>query len=159
LVTEVEVSSAVLGTERKVSIYTPPGYESNKTPMAFMVVFDGDVYQSLIPTPTILDNLIAEHRIPPVVAAFVFTSGGVNRNDDLTPNMHSQDCLSGELIPFIRARFNISANPGLNAIGGSSRGALIASYSGLCHPEIFGNAISLSGSYWWSPGGGERRTR
>jgi hypothetical protein len=33
-----------------------------------------------------------------------------------------------------------------------SRGALIASYSGLCRPEIFGNVISLSGSYWWSPG-------
>jgi len=28
----------------------------------------------------------------------------------------------------------------------------MASYSGLCHPEIFGNVISLSGSYWWSPG-------
>jgi enterochelin esterase-like enzyme len=60
--------------------------------------------------------------------------------------------LSGELMPFIRTRYNISGNPHLNAIAGSSRGALIASYSGLCHPEIFGNVISLSGSYWWSPG-------
>ena len=53
--------------------YTPPGYEATKAPKAFMMVFDGDAYQSRIPTPTILDNLIAEHRIPPVVAAFVFT--------------------------------------------------------------------------------------
>ena len=152
VVTDLEVSSAVLGTKRKVSIYTPPGYESSKAPKAFMMVFDGDAYQSRIPTPTILDNLIAEHRIPPVVAAFVFTPEGVNRNDDLTPNKHFQDFLSGELMPFIRARYNISSDPRLNAIGGSSRGALIALYSGLCHPEIFGNVISLSGSYWWSPG-------
>jgi enterochelin esterase-like enzyme len=152
VVMDVEVSSAVLGTKRKVSIYTPPGYESSIAPKAFMMVFDGDAYQSRIPTPAILDNLIAEHRIPPVVAAFVFTPEGVNRNDDLTPNKHFQDFLSGELMPFIRARYNVSTNPRLNAIGGSSRGALIASYSGLCHPEIFGNVISLSGSYWWSPG-------
>jgi enterochelin esterase-like enzyme len=152
VVTDVEISSAVLGTKRKVSIYTPPGYESSKSPNAFMMVFDGDAYQSRIPTPTILDNLIAEHRIPPVVAAFVFTPDGVNRNDDLTPNNRFQDFLSGELMPFIRSRYNISLDPRLNAIGGSSRGALIASYSGLCHPEIFGNVISLSGSYWWSPG-------
>ncbi len=152
VVTDLEISSAVLGTKRKVSIYTPPGYESSRSPKAFMMVFDGDAYQSRVPTPTILDNLIADHRIPPVVAAFVFTPEGVNRNDDLTPNKLFQDFLSGELMPFIRARYNISSNPRLNTIGGSSRGALIASYSGLCHPEIFGNIISLSGSYWWSPG-------
>jgi enterochelin esterase-like enzyme len=151
-VTDVEVSSAVLGTKRKVSIYTPPGYESSKAPKAFLIVFDGDAYQSRIPTPTILDNLIAEHRIPPMVAAFVFTPEGVNRNDDLTPNKAFQDFLGGELMPFIRSRYNISSDPRLNAIGGSSRGGLIASYSGLCHPEIFGNVISLSGSYWWAPG-------
>jgi enterochelin esterase family protein len=150
-VRDVEISSAVLGNKRKVSIYTPPGYESSKAPKAFMMVFDGDAYQSLIPTPIILDNLIAAHRIPPVIAAFVFTPEGGNRNDDLTPNKHFQDFLSGELMPFIRARYNISSDPRLNAIG-SSRGALIASYSGLCHPEIFGNVISLSGSYWWSQG-------
>jgi enterochelin esterase-like enzyme len=152
VVTDVEVSSAVLGTKRKVSIYTPPGYESSKAPKAFLIVFDGDAYQSRIPTPTILDNLIAEHRIPPMVAAFVFTPEGVNRNDDLTPNKAFQDFLGGELMPFIRSRYNISSDPRLNAIGGSSRGGLIASYSGLCHPEIFGNVISLSGSYWWAPG-------
>jgi enterochelin esterase-like enzyme len=152
VVTDVEILSTVLGTKRKVSIYTPPGYQSSKAPKAFMMVFDGDAYQSRIPTPTILDNLIAEHRIPPVVAAFVFTPGGVNRNDDLTPSKQFQDFLSGELMPFIRAGYHISSDPRLNAIGGSSRGALIALYSGLCHPEIFGNVISLSGSYWWSPG-------
>jgi len=97
-----------------------------------------------------LDNLIAEHRIPPAVAAFVFTpDGGVNRNEDLTPNKRFEDFLSGELTPFIRARYYVSSDPRLNAIGGSSRGALMASYSGLCHPEIFGNVISLSGK---SPG-------
>jgi enterochelin esterase-like enzyme len=152
VVTDLQITSAILGTKRKVSIYTPPGYETTKAPNAFMMVFDGDAYQSVIPTPTILDNLIAGHRIPPVIAAFVFTPEGVSRNDDLTPNKAFQDFLSSELMPFIRDRYNISANPHLNAIGGSSRGALIASYSGLCHPEIFGNVISLSGSYWWSPG-------
>jgi hypothetical protein len=54
---------------RTVSVYVPAGYSpGNEAP--FIVVGDGDLP---IPTTgqqlfTVLDNLIAEHRIPPVVA-------------------------------------------------------------------------------------------
>jgi enterochelin esterase family protein len=117
-----------------------------------MVVFDGDVYQSRIPTPTIMDNLIAKRLIPPTVVAFVFTPDGVDRNADLTPNQKFEDFLSGELLPLLRAKFQISSDPRMHVIAGSSLGGLVSSYSALCHPELFGNVISLSGSYWWSPG-------
>jgi enterochelin esterase family protein len=29
----------------------------------------------------------------------------------------------------------------------------VSSYLGLTHPELFGNVLSMSGSYWWAPEG------
>jgi enterochelin esterase family protein len=146
------VASAILGNTRQVSVYTPPGYDKSTRPNSFLMIFDGDVYQSRIPTPTIMDNLIAKGLIPPTVVAFIFTPEGGNRNDDLTPNQNFQDFLARELMPLLNAKFRISASPAMHTIAGSSRGGLVASYSALCHSELFGNVISLSGSYWWSPG-------
>ncbi|MNP61073.1 Enterochelin esterase [compost metagenome] len=38
-------------------------------------------------------------------------------------------------------------------VAGSSYGGLASAYLGLMHPELFGNVLSLSGSYWWSKEG------
>jgi len=38
---------------------------------------------------------------------------------------------------------------------GSSYGGLASAWLGLKHPELFGNVLSLSGSYGWSPPGTE----
>jgi enterochelin esterase-like enzyme len=36
-------------------------------------------------------------------------------------------------------------------IGGSSYGGLAATCAAYRHPETFGNVLSQSGSYWWTP--------
>jgi enterochelin esterase family protein len=150
-ITTLKMSSKILGSTRDVALYTPPGYERTSASNAFLLTFDGDAFTSTMPLPVILDNLIAERRIPPVVAAFVFTPVGVARNDDLSPSPAFEQFLSRELMPFIRAHYRLSSDPRRHVIVGSSLGGLMASYSGLCHPELFGNVISLSGSYWWAP--------
>jgi enterochelin esterase family protein len=38
-------------------------------------------------------------------------------------------------------------------IGGSSFGGLAPAYAGLVNARWFGNVLSMSGSYWWSPAG------
>jgi len=38
-----------------------------------------------------------------------------------------------------------------NAIGGLSDGGFAAAYLALHHSEIFGNANSQSGAFWWAP--------
>lgn len=38
-------------------------------------------------------------------------------------------------------------------VAGSSYGGLAATFAGFRHPEIFGNVISQSGSFWWKPEG------
>ncbi|MGH2481161.1 MAG: enterochelin esterase domain-containing protein, partial [Ktedonobacteraceae bacterium] len=62
--------SEILENERRVDLYTPPGYTPDGAAYGLLLIFDGPAYvdPTLVPTPTILDNLIAEGKIPPLVA-------------------------------------------------------------------------------------------
>jgi enterochelin esterase family protein len=60
-----------LETECRVWAYTPPGYASDGVPYGFLLLLDGWFYLHLIPTPTILDNLLADGQLPPLVAIMV----------------------------------------------------------------------------------------
>jgi enterochelin esterase family protein len=51
----------------------------------------------------------------------------------------------------VRANYRVTTEPARVTIGGSSYGGLAAGYAALTHPELFGNVVSLSGSYWWAP--------
>ena len=61
------------------------------------------------------------------------------------------DFLNSELVPWLRRNYNVTSDPRWVTIGGSSYGGLAATYAGLRHPETFGNILSQSGSYWWTP--------
>lgn len=59
--------------------YASPGASLSNANV--LIVFDGAIYVNRIPTPTILDNLYAEHRIGPTIAIFV-DNGGLARSKD-----------------------------------------------------------------------------
>jgi enterochelin esterase family protein len=140
-----------LGDERTVSVYTPPGYSADKEPYALLTVFDEEWYLSLIPTPTILDNLLAERLIPPMVAVIIGNGPGSARNRQLACNAEFADVLAEELVPWVRKQYNITSDPARTVIAGASLGGLASTYSAWRHPEVFGNVLSQSGSYWWLP--------
>ena len=64
-----------------------------------------------------------------------------------------------DLVPWVRAEYRVSEEPARTIVGGLSLGGLMASYCSLRHPEVFGNVLSQSGSYHWSPGELERDDR
>ena len=148
--TEAEFASAVLGNTRRISVYVPPGYDPDGAPYPLVLVFDQSSYLTLVPTPTILDNLIHAGELKPVVAVLVGNPPGA-RNDELPCNDDFVSFLASELVPWVREQYNVASDPSKNVIAGSSFGGLAASYVGLRHPELFGNVLSQSGSYWWSP--------
>ena len=59
--------SDILNNERRIWIYTPPGYTTSEEPYGLFLLFDGLAYLDAVPTPTILDNLVSEGKIPPLV--------------------------------------------------------------------------------------------
>jgi enterochelin esterase-like enzyme len=141
--------SAKLNEARAISLYTPPNYD-NKTPAALLIVFDGEEYDgshdSLIPTPTILDNLIAAKKIVPTVAVFINNQG--QRSRDLGGYTPFSDFLALELIPWARANYKILDGPSHVVLAGSSRGGLAASHCAFYHSDVVGNVLSQSGAYW-----------
>lgn len=147
--------SALLKNEREIAFYLPPGYSKNAMPYGLVVLFDESAYlndrRHIVPTPTILNNLIAENRIPPVVAIFISNPPGDTRSRELPCNPDFADFLNFELLPWARRLYDFTADPRYTVVGGSSYGGLAAAYAALRHPETFGNVLSQSGSYWWTP--------
>ncbi len=146
---EYRLNSKVLGEERRYWIYTPPGYSTSGKPYPLLVLFDGWDYTRIVPTATIVDNLIAAQRIPRLV---VLSVDQKKRMAELTCNDSFDDFLVRELIPWVRAHYHVSSNPAETTIGGESAGGLGAAFAGLRHPEVFGNVLSLFGYFSWEPG-------
>lgn len=152
-VEEKKIKSTILGNERKAWIYTPPGYKTDGTPYHLVVMFDGTAYTMLVPTPVILDNMIAKALIPPMVAIVLDNPTQTSRNDELPCNARFADFLATEVVPWMRQNYNVTSNPKETVVAGSSYGGLASMFAGLKHPEVFGNILSQSGSFWWKPDG------
>jgi len=142
-----------LGNERIVRVYTPPGYDPKGKPYGLLVVLDGRTYTSDIPGSAVLDNLLAARRIPPLVAVFVANPSAEARVRELSCHPPFAEFLARELIPWVRRGYRITEDPARIAIAGSSLGGLAAACAAVRHPEVFGNVLSLSGSFYWRPPG------
>jgi enterochelin esterase family protein len=145
--------SAALNNEREIAVYLPPQYSPRAEPYPLLVVFDEDAYLTLVPTPTILDNLISEARIPPVIALFVGNAPGA-RDRELPCNPEFSRALVTELLPWAHGLYNFTRDPRYTVVAGSSAGGLAAACSGLWHPEALGNVLSQSGAFHRTPPSG-----
>ena len=145
------IHSELLKNEHDLSIYLPAGYRANATPYDLVVIFDESAYLTKVPTPVILDNLIAASKIPPTVAVLIANPTQNSRNKELPPNPEFAEFLAKELIPWIHAHYNVTDDPGKTVVAGSSLGGLAAAYAGYKHPEVFTNVLCQSGSFWWAP--------
>jgi enterochelin esterase family protein len=143
------IPSAYLKGEKKLWVYTPAGYSPSDERYPLLVLFDGD--RNVMWMPKILDNLIAKKRIPAMVAVLVDDSVPSARRAELPANPLFADFLAKELVPWSQERYHTTTDAKQRVVAGSSYGGLAAVFAGLQHPEVFGNVISLSGSFWWKP--------
>jgi len=159
-VEETQLHSTFLDRDKKLWVYTPPGFKKSHRPYPLLVLFDGD--RNSMWMPKLLDLMIAHGQIPPVVAVMTDESTPSIRNSELPCNPQFADFLARELVPWVRARYDVTASPAETIVAGSSYGGLASVFAGMKHPEVFGNVIALSGSFFWKPEGtseGEWLTR
>lgn len=152
MVVEAYIPSSILEEGREVYIYLPPDYDKNRTaPYPLVVTFDGDIYKDFIEAPAIFDFLIKEGKIPPLIAVMIQNKkpNMVTRFRDLACHEPFIDFVANELITWIRKNYPVTEDPSKTVIAGGSLGAVISTYMGLIHPEIFGNIIAEVGTYWW----------
>lgn len=145
------LKSEILGNERKVWIYTPPEYHLRQGPYALLLLFDGWEYTHLIPTPTILDNLIADGRIPPLIAIMLDSGDHETRHRELACYPPFAKAVAQELLPWAHTKYSITSNPAKTIVAGVSLGGLAATFIGFHLSHLFGNVLSQSGSFFWKP--------
>lgn len=149
---EIDFHSDFLNMTRKIWIYTPPNYRDIERALNPLIVLDGKAFLEFTDIKNILDNLIAKGKIPPSLAIFIHNYSGLQRGKDLSCYPPFAKFIAIEVFDHIKEHFNISCNPSDSVLIGSSSGGLIASYIAIEYPEIFGNVLSQSGYYSWSPG-------
>jgi enterochelin esterase family protein len=143
--------STLLDNDRTLTIYRPPSYDPQGDPYPLLILFDQESYTLIVPTATILNNLSHERKILPPVAILVGNAKEA-RSRELPCNDLFARFLAEELLPKVRADHHVSTDPRQVVVAGSSYGGLAAVYFALRHPELAGNVLSQSGSFWWGPG-------
>jgi iron(III)-enterobactin esterase len=136
---------------RKVFVYVPAKYKSG-TAAPFMIVQDGGHYLKRL--TNILDNMIAERRIPPLVVIMINAGGGDGKGSergleyDTLSDRYSQ-FIETEVLPRITRDYDVTftRNPeGRGSMGGSSGGAC-AFTMGWYHPELYRRILTYSGTF------------
>ncbi|PRY77734.1 enterochelin esterase family protein [Yoonia maritima] len=143
-------------SDRRVDYYRPADFDANDPNTVLLVMFDGPAYQTeRAPIPQILDRLIADSRLPQVAVAFIDPVDGDQRGVDLTCNPEFLDVLANDWLPQVESTLKIAPTAAQRVVSGSSYGGLASACLVHRHPETFGNAVVLSGSFWWAPQGYE----
>ncbi|MGO1050180.1 enterochelin esterase [Crossiella sp. CA198] len=149
-VTEHRFDSAVLGNEREVWLYQPPGEDHADLPL--LVLFDGEAWVHDLGVTHTLDNLIAEGAIPPMAALLVSSLNLPARVVELACDELFLRMLTEELLPWAGRQLPLTTDPRRTVVAGQSLGGLTAAFAGLRAPHRFGNVLAQSGSFWWPSG-------
>lgn len=148
------------GTLHKYYVYVPAQYQRTK-PAALMVFQDGHAYVDAkgdFRAPIVFDNLIHQKAMPVTIGLFVNPGhpGSLPTNAWRASNRtHEYDQMNDryvrflltELIPEIRKKYNLTSDPKLRAIAGSSSGGICAFTAAWHRPDQFGLVMSHIGSF------------
>jgi hypothetical protein len=139
--------------KRDVAVYIPAQYQPG-TPAPLIVSQDR---MGLGFMTTILDNMIADHRLPPIVAVMINPGPGFERSFEYdTPSAGYADFIEDEVLPKISHDYNVTftTNPDLRMTMGGSSGGSCALSMAWFRPDLYHRVLSYSGSFTnlqWPP--------
>lgn len=145
--------SALLGNSREITLSLPHGMDPQDPDIVLALIFDGERALDRMDAPRVLDTLTRQGALPPVVAVLIPAIDGRTRGRELPGNPVFAQALAEELLPLVAARLGIRPDPARTVLAGASYGGLAAATVALARPDAFGNAIAMSGSFWWAPEG------
>ncbi|WP_439696823.1 alpha/beta hydrolase-fold protein [Mucilaginibacter sp. AW1-7] len=159
-VQQVLFPSSSTGTSRRAFVYTPPGYDKNKSgryPVLYLQHGWGEdetAWCNQGHANLIMDNLIAEGKTKPFI--IVMTYGMTNDVKIGRGSLKSfkiepfQTVLTHELIPYIDANFRTFADGAHRAMAGLSMGGMETHMITLNNPDLFAYYGLLSGGTYTS---------
>jgi enterochelin esterase-like enzyme len=148
MVVDVPFFSRVLNQQRIVQIYFPPDYSADNAPLPLVLFLDGSEFLRLASAPTILDYLIQEKQIEPLVAVFDSPADRMVEYGG-KPGGPFERYLADELLHLIAQSARVSPLPAERAIFGVSLSAAYATQFAYLHPDLFGCCAAFSPAYWY----------
>jgi enterochelin esterase family protein len=153
------------GTAHTYWVYVPQQYDPSQ-PAALMVFNDGHAMidpHGDLRIPNVLDNLIWRREIPIIIGVFINPGRTAQQPEPTPKDWGDQDTnrrveynslddkyarvIVDELMPVIAKQYNISSDPEMHAIAGSSSGAIAAFTVAWERPDEFRKVISTVGSF------------
>jgi enterochelin esterase-like enzyme len=136
---------------REVYVYIPAGYRPG-TEAPLLVVQDGSGYVARVAAA--LDSLIAQHRVPNIVAVLIQSGGGDAQGSERgleydTMSGRYAEFVETEVLPRVSRLYGVrfTKNPDGRATMGGSSGAAAAFTMAWYHPEWYHKVLSYSGTF------------
>lgn len=153
------------GTQHTYWIYVPAQYDPARS-AALMVFQDGQAFKNEtgdIRAQNVMDNLIYRREIPVMIGVFINPGRRPDQPEptpqnwgDRTTNRPTEynslddkyaRVITEELMPVLYKEYNISKDPEMHGIGGSSSGAIAAFTVAWERPDHFRKVLSNVGSF------------
>jgi predicted alpha/beta superfamily hydrolase len=167
-----EFHSRVFRNTRFLRVWLPPGYEDAENSQRYYPVLylnDGqNLFEAAVSFGGVewqvdetAERLIRESAVPPMIVVGL-DNAGKDRLREYMPHrsmnpviLRAQgrrypDFLMKEVMPFIEQTYRVATSPENTGLGGSSLGALIALYTVMARPGVFGRLLLESPSLWAS---------
>ena len=155
-VSRVWYDSHTLGMERRMSVYTPAGYEANRD-QAYPVLYllhgmggDEEAWLTLGRTAQILDNLIAEGKAEPMIVvmpngnAALQSAPGESAKGFYTPTTQLPHTMDGtfeyafkDIVAFVDSTYRTIPDASGRAVAGLSMGGFHSLNISALYPEMF----------------------
>ncbi len=154
-VAKVWYHSDALGTDRRMTVYTPPGYDSSETRYPVLYLLHGmggdeNAWSELGRTAYILDNLIASGKATPMIV--VMPNGNVSQTaapgetaDGFTvPTLQRPKTMEGtfeaafpEIVSYVDRTYRTIPEKHSRAIAGLSMGGFHSLHISKQYPDVF----------------------
>ncbi len=142
----IEYESKTVGTTRKMQVYTPPGYATEKKyPVLYLlhgIGGDETEWERFATPDVLLDNLIADGKAVPMI--IVMPNGRAQKNDRADAGMGAAPAfakferdLLDDVIPTIQSRYSTFTDREHRALAGLSMGGGQTLNFGLTHLDTF----------------------
>jgi enterochelin esterase-like enzyme len=139
---------------RAITVYVPQQYTRGSA-APFIVIHDGPrLYENDASIGRVLDNLIAQKRVPAMIAISIQNGGGDAQGSQ---RGLEYDTMSGKFAEFIQAEVlpavernagvTLTTNPDGRAVMGCSSGAAAALSMAWYHNDWYRRVVSYSGTY------------
>ena len=140
--------------KRTITVYVPIQYSPGK-PAPFIVTHDGPALgKPDLSLPHVLDNLIAQHRVPALIAIMIAHGGGDAQGSERgleydTMSGKYAEFIQAEVLPAVEKNYGVklTSDPEGRATMGGSSGGSCALIMAWYHPEWYHRVITYSGTY------------